>query len=231
VARKNQSSINNQLIFKIMAIVQNPITGRTKKKFGSAVFSKQFGKNTMRTKPIEVRNPKTLLQRQQRSKFSIMVALARLFMGFIRISFKQVATSMSQFNMFVKLNIKTAITGAFPNYAVNFPVLVISKGTLTGADDPTATAIAAHKVDIAWNNNSGNSDALATDNAMVLIINDTKRAIAQDIATKTRADAALQLVVPASWVGDLVHVYMAFKTPANDKVSNSSFLASVTILA
>ena len=31
-----------------MAIVQNPITGRTKKKFGSAVFSKQFGKNTMR---------------------------------------------------------------------------------------------------------------------------------------------------------------------------------------
>jgi hypothetical protein len=37
-----------------MAIVQNPITGRTKKKFGTAVFSKQFGKNIMRSKPLDL---------------------------------------------------------------------------------------------------------------------------------------------------------------------------------
>ena len=40
-----------------MAIVQNPITGRTKKTFGTAVFSKQWGKNTMRAKALEVKNP------------------------------------------------------------------------------------------------------------------------------------------------------------------------------
>ena len=44
-----------------MAIVQNPITARTKKKFGNAVFSKQFGKNVMRSKPMEVKNPQTTL--------------------------------------------------------------------------------------------------------------------------------------------------------------------------
>jgi hypothetical protein len=214
-----------------MAIVQNPITGRTKKKFGSAVFARQFGKNTMRTKPIEVRNPKTLLQQQQRSKFSIMVALARLMMGFIRVSFKQTATTMSQFNMFVKSNISTAITGAFPNYSVNFANLIISKGTLTGADGGTADAIAGHKVDIAWNDNSGNGDALATDNAMLLVINYVKGAIVQDTITKTRTNASIQLTVPASWVGDLVHAYIAFKTPANNKVSDSTFLASVNIIA
>lgn len=37
-----------------MAIVQNPITGRSRNKFGTAVFSKQYGKNTMRAKPLDV---------------------------------------------------------------------------------------------------------------------------------------------------------------------------------
>ncbi|HBX53563.1 MAG: hypothetical protein A2309_03325 [Bacteroidetes bacterium RIFOXYB2_FULL_35_7] len=214
-----------------MAIVQNPVTGRTRKKFGSAVFSKQFGKNTMRTKPVEVRNPKTVPQKQQRTKFSLMVALARLIMGFIRVSFKQAATSMSAFNVFVKSNISTAITGAYPNYTVNFPNLIISKGTLTGADSGSAVAAAGKKVTISWLDNSGNGDAQTTDKAMMLIINNTKKAIVQDMINKTRVDLTSQFIVPASWVGDQVHAYLSFKTPAGDKVADSVFLATVTVLA
>ena len=214
-----------------MAIVQNPITGRTKKKFGTAVFSKQFGKNTMRTKPIEVRNPKTLLQKQQRAKFTLMVALARMFMGFIRIAFKQVAIGMSAFNAFVSDNITNVITGVYPAYSIDFTQLIVSKGTLTGADNGTAAAVAGRKVDIGWDDNSGNGDALATDNAMALLINYTKKAIMQDSTTKTRVDAVLEFIVPASWIGDDVHAYLAFKTPASDKVADSKFLATVTILA
>ena len=97
-----------------MAIVQNPITGRTRKKFGSAVFSKQFGKNTLRSKPIEVSNPRTEKQKMQRSKFSLMVELSRMFLSFIRIGFKQSSIGMSEFNTFVKSNIKTVITGVYP---------------------------------------------------------------------------------------------------------------------
>jgi hypothetical protein len=214
-----------------MAIVQNPITGRTKKKFGSAVFSKQFGKNTMRTKPIEVRNPKTLLQKQQRSKFTLMVALARMFMGFIRIGFKQAAIGMSQFNVFVSDNISNVITGVYPAYSIDFTKLIVSKGTLTGVDGGTASVVAGRKVDIGWNDNSGNGDALATDNAMVIVINNTKKAVLQDSTTKTRADVALQLTAPLSWVGDTVHTYLAFKAPTGNSVSDSVFLASVVVLA
>ena len=214
-----------------MAIVQNPVTGRTKKKFGSAVFSKQFGKNTMRTKPIEVRNPKTLPQKQQRAKFSLIVELARLIMGFVRVGFKQAATGMSQFNVFVQSNISTAISGVFPNYAIDFTKIIVSKGTLTRVDGGAASAAAGKKIDVIWNDNSGNGDAQATDVAMVIAINNTKKTIVQDTLTKTRLDESLQLTAPASWVGDTVHVYMAFKTPAGDKVADSTFLASVVILA
>jgi hypothetical protein len=214
-----------------MAIVQNPITGRTKKKFGTAVFSKQFGKNTMRTKPTEVHNPKTQLQLQQRSKFSLMVELSRMFLGFLRVGFKQVAIGMSQFNVFMKSNIGNIITGVYPNYSIDFTKLLVSKGTLTGADGGTATAAAGHKVTIDWDDNTGNGDALATDKALQLIINYTKKVIFQDTTNKTRVDVTNQLTVPLSWVGDQVHVYLAFTTSAGDKVADSKFIGTVTILA
>jgi len=214
-----------------MAIVQNPITGRSKKKFGTAVFSKQFGKNTMRTKPIEVKNPKTLKQKQQRSKFSLMVELSRMMLGFIRIGFKQVAIGMSAFNMFMKNNIKDVITGVYPAYTIDFTKLIVTKGTLTGADAGTATAVAGHKVTIGWTDNSGTGDALATDKAMQLIINYDKRQVAIDTTTKTRTDATNQITVPPSWVGDEVYVYLAFMDEAGAKIADSSYLDTVTVLA
>ena len=213
-----------------MAIVQNPVTGRSKKKFGTAVFAKQFGKNTMRTKPIEVKNPKTIKQKQQRSKFSIMVELSRMFLGFIRIGFKQVAIGMSQFNMFMKSNIYDVISGTYPSYTIDFTKLIVTKGTLTGADGGAAVAAAGHKVNITWTDNTGTGDALATDKAMQLIINYDKKTVMQDTTAKTRLDASSSLTVPASWVGDEVHVYLSFMNEAGAKIADSVFLASVTIL-
>ena len=94
-----------------------------------------------------------------------------------------------------------------------------------------ASAAVGHKVEITWVDNTGDCDALATDNAMALVINNTKRSIVQDMTTKTRADEIVSLTVPATWVGDDVHVYLAFKTPAGDKVSDSVFLLSAVIVA
>ena len=42
---------------------------------------------------------------------------------------------MSQFNVFVKSNIKTAFAGAYPNYTIDFTKLIVSKGTLKAAGE------------------------------------------------------------------------------------------------
>lgn len=138
---------------------------------------------------------------------------------------------MSPFNAFVKSNISDVITGVYPTYAIDFTKVIVSKGTLTGVDTGTAVVGAGHKVNFSWVDNSGNGDALATDKAMVLIINNTKKSIVQDMITKTRADANNSITVPATWIGNQVFAYLAFITPTNDKVSNSTFLAPVTIIA
>jgi hypothetical protein len=214
-----------------MAIVQNPITGRTKKAFGSAVFSKQFGKNTMRTKPLEVKNPKTLKQKMQRAKFSLMVVLSRMTLKFIRVGFKQIAIEMSAFNAFMKNNISTAISGVYPAYTINYANLIFAKGTLTGADTPTAIAAAGKIINVDWVDNSGEGDAEATDTALILMINATKKKVMADTTTKTRLDETFQKVVPADWVGDDVHVYISFMTATGIKVADSTYISVVTILA
>lgn len=214
-----------------MAIVQNPITGRTKKKFASAVFSKQFGKNTMRSKPIEVSNPKTLKQRMQRAKFSLMVELSRSFLSFIRMGFKQAALGMSEFNAFMKANIKTVITGTYPDFEIDFTKLIVTKGTLTGPDGASAAAAAGHSVELVWVDNTGYGDALNTDKAMILVLNFDKKGEKSDVTTKTRADEAATLVLPESWVGDEVHVFLSFMNEAGDKVADSVYLDSLTVIA
>ena len=218
-------------IHKIMAITQNPFTGRSRGKFATAVFSKQFGKNTMRSKPLQVANPRTQKQMEQRTKFSLMVELSRMFLPFIKTSFKQVAVGMSEFNMFMKTNIGNVITGTYPDYTIDFTQLIVAKGTLTGVENGAAVAGAGHLVNYTWDDNTGVADALATDKAMALVINYDKGAVAQDLTTTTRADGSLALVVPSDWVGDSVEVYLAFMTEAKDKISDSTFLGEKTIVA
>jgi hypothetical protein len=213
-----------------MAIVQNPITGRTKGKFASAVFSKQFGKNTMRSKPISVKNPRTKLQRKQRSKFAIMVELARKFLSFIRIGFKQSAIGMSEFNSFVQTNIFLAITGEYPDFAIDYTKVLVSKGTLTGAEGTSVVAEALKKVTVNWADNTGTGDALANDKALILILNPDSNNVVASTIDKLREDATMELTVPDAWVGDQVHVYIGFANDNGNKVADSIYVGAVTIL-
>ncbi|MEI7595595.1 MAG: DUF6266 family protein [Bacteroidota bacterium] len=214
-----------------MAIVQNPITGRTRKKFGSAVFSKQFGKNTLRTKPLEVANPRTEGQVNQRNKFSLMVESGRLLLSFIKTSFKQATVGMSEFNTYMKENIKTAITGSAGNYSIDYSLLVVAKGTLTGLEEPAATSEAGHVVNISWVDNQGQSDALATDKLMYLIVNPAKQKVVYSTGAALRADESQSVTVPAGFIGDSVHVYAAFISETGAKVSDSEYLGELVIVA
>ena len=213
-----------------MAIVENLVTGRAKRAFGFAIFARQYGKNTMRIKPLVVKNPKTLKQRQHRTKFALMIATSRMVLKFTRFGFKQIATDISYFNMFTKVNIATAISGVYPDYTINYPVLVVAKGTLTGAEAPTITAVVGKIVNISWLDNSGNGDADVTDEVLVLLINDTHKAVAMNPILKTRVDGSLKIIVPETWVGNQVHAYISFKAAIGNKVADSNYISEITIL-
>ncbi|MFA5417832.1 MAG: DUF6266 family protein [Bacteroidales bacterium] len=180
-----------------MAIVQNPITGRTKKTFGTAVFSKQFGNNTMRTKAMDVKNPQTPGQMRQRNKFSTTVALIRPLLPFINEVYAGSLTSMSPFNKITSINVKNAFVGEPPELDHTLVVLCDFEGSTV--KNVTLTGQADQVMDITWDPNTTNADELASLLTFVLFNCSTNESIIfRDAAA--REDGTASVNVPVEWV-------------------------------
>ena len=181
-----------------MAIVQNPITGRTKKKFGTAVFSKQFGKNTMRSKPMDVKNPNTIGQATQRTKFSTIVNLIRQVLTLINSVYAGTLKNMSPFNKIVSINVKNAFTGDPPVLDHTKVILCDFEGSTV--NNVTMTAQPNQVMDIAWEPNTTNPDELSTPLTLILINCITNKVMLfPDV--DIRSAGSTTITAPADWVG------------------------------
>jgi len=188
-----------------MAIVQNPITGRTKKKFGTAVFSKQFGKNVMRSKPIEVKNPQTEGQVTQRNKFATTVFLVKQVLPLINDVYAGSLRKMSPFNKITSINVKNAFAGDPP--VIDHTKIVLCDFEGSTLNNVSLTGQPNQVMDIAWDPNTQNPDELASLLTFVLFNCTTNRAmIYPDVAT--RADGSASVVAPSDWVDALTALHV-----------------------
>jgi len=188
-----------------MAIVQNPITGRTKKKFGTAVFSRQFGKNVMRSKPMDVRNPNTIGQTTQRTKFSTIVNLIRQVIQIINDAYAGTLKNMSPFNKIVSINVKNAFTGDPPVLDQTKVVLCDFDGSTV--DSVVLTAKPNQVLQFDWNPNTENPDELASSLTFILINCSTNAVmIFPDVAL--RSDATIEITAPQTWVGNMTALHI-----------------------
>ncbi len=188
-----------------MAIVQNPITGRTRKSFGTAVFSTQFGKNIMRTKPILVKNPKTAKQLIQRKKFSTVVAVLRPVKSIINEVYAGSLTDMSAFNKISGINLKNAFTGTPPVLDQNKLVLCTFDGSTV--DNVVITAEPNQVMKIDWSPNTTNVEELASTISFVMF-NCTSNESAYFHNVALRSAGTAYVTVPKTWVGALTTIHI-----------------------
>ena len=191
-----------------MAIVQNPITGRTRKSFGTAVFSKQFEKNTMRTKPIQVKNPKTLKQLTQRKKFSIIVDLVKPVIPIINDVYAGSVTNMSPFNKIASINLKNAFNGTPPVLDHTKVVLCTFEGSTVDGVVITAEANQVMKID--WLPNTTNVEELASPISFIMF-NCTSNDSAYFPAVALRSIGTANVTVPKTWVDALTTIHIITK--------------------
>lgn len=188
-----------------MAIVQNPITGRTKKKFGTAVFSTQFGKNTMRTKPINVKNPKTDAQVKQRTKFTIVVDLIRQVLPLINEVYSGSLKNMSPYNKITSINVKNAFTGEPP--VLDHTKIVLCHFEGSSVNNVVLTPQANQVIDIAWVANTNIQEELDALLTFIVFNCSTNQAMVfTDVAQ--RSDGIASITVNESWVGDMIALHV-----------------------
>ncbi len=191
-----------------MAIVQNPITGRTRKSFGTAVFSKQFEKNTMRTKPIQVKNPKTPKQLTQRLKFSTIVDLVKPVIPIINDVYAGSVTKMSPFNKIASINLKNAFNGTPPVLDHTKVILCTFDGSTVDGVVITAEANQVMKID--WLPNTTNVEELASPISFIMF-NCTSNDSAYFPNVALRSIGTANVTVPKTWIGALTTIHIITK--------------------
>jgi len=212
-----------------MAIVQNPITGRSSGKFANAIFQTLVGKNVLRSKPLEVRNPRTPGQVSQRTKFSFAVQFLRAFLPIIRIGFKLKAIGQNAFNACISYNIINSVTGTSPDFAIDYPKLMFARGSLLKASVAVMDENAIDAVSISISENCMFNDPAIDDLAYGVFYNVTKNSILNSMGAKKRSDWSVN-ITPELWEnGDVVHGWVFYCSPDGTEVSDSVYAGSKTL--
>ena len=211
-----------------MGTIKKGVLGGFSGKVGTVVGASWKGIDYIRSLPASVRNPRTEGQVTQRSRFLVTLEFLKAINSFIRVGYKTYAIKQSAYNAAMSYIVNNAVMGAYPDFEIDFPNVLVSRGSLKQAEGATATA-GAGSMSFAWTDNSGVSNALATDKAMLLVFNSVKGEAVFNTAAADRSAETADLPFPAGWSADTVEVYLGFISNDGLLVANSVYLGQQTI--
>ena len=212
-----------------MGKIKQGILGGLSGKVGNVIGANWKGIDYLRIKPSSVANPRTPGQVDQRSKFSTVLRFLQPMTDFLKVTFRQYASGMTQFNAAMSYNLNNAVTGVFPDFAIDYPNALVSRGNLTTPADGAATSTTAAELDLTWTDNSGTGSAMATDKALIVAINAVRGEAVFTTAGPARSAGSALLNLPVEYSGENLEVYLGFISEDGSKVSNSVYLGSVSI--
>ncbi|WP_207423873.1 DUF6266 family protein [Desertivirga brevis] len=214
-----------------MGKFSNGIFGNFYGKVGNVVGSNWRGVDYLRSLPRMTKNRvATQGQLEQQAKFGLITAFLSSLRPFIEVGYKKLAVKQTAYNVAVADNVKNAITGNYPDYDIDPSALSFSRGILPLPLDPAVAAAAERHVSFSWTDNSKKGKALETDKVSVLLVNQVDEESEYSLGTVTRADGAIDVTVPAGWVGKEVDCYLFIASANGKEVSNTFYGGKVTIL-
>lgn len=210
-----------------MGVIKQGILGGFSGKVANVVGSSWKGIAVLKSLPLSVANPNTAGQQEQRGKMREVVAAARILLASIIQPFwNPFAQGMSGYNRFVSTNID-----AFDETSLATPGDFYSqRGSLLGA--PITSVVAddsGNTIIVNWTNNTGQSDALATDEANIVVYNTTKLYWLTDVGNAIRSAATRTISDSTMTAGDVLAVYLGFTRPDVSKVSDSDYEAATVV--
>ncbi|MEO8795919.1 MAG: DUF6266 family protein [Daejeonella sp.] len=212
-----------------MGTYRKGILGSFSGKVGTVVGSTWNGIDYMRSLPRPSGKAPTDLQLIQRVKLALATGFLRPISSLVNIGFKSQAVKQTGFNVATSLLITEAISGAYPDFSIEFEKVLISKGNLTGAWNVGISSAVAGQLEVTWTNNSGSGTAKDTDKAVILVYNEIQSQYVFTLDGADRQSGTDVLNLPADFAGDMVQVWIAFIAADKKTISTSIHAGSVVI--
>jgi hypothetical protein len=213
-----------------MGTIKKGILGGFSGKVGTVIGGNWKGIDYMRGKAASVSNPKTEAQLDQRARFGAALKFLQPLTSFIRVGFKNYAVKMTAFNSAMSYNLNNALSGVYPDYFIDYPSALVSRGSLPGALNPTVLSSTPGQVDFAWEDNSQDANASANDKVLLVVFNPIKQQAISIVGGNDRSAGNQFVTVPSTFGDDEVHCYIAFQNANQSVLSNSQYAGAVTVL-
>ena len=193
-----------------MGVISLGILGELSGKVGPVVGANWNGINTLRAKPKRSKKDPTQQQTEQRDKFSLVGKFAKEFPGLAAKTFRDSVSKQTGFNKVMAHSVKTAVTGVWPNFAIDYSHVLVGRGSLPNAQAPAAVAGgAAGVVSWHWTDNSGMGKAVANDTSVLVVYCEPLGLGAYTYMGAVRSTGAGTLNLPG-FSGHPVHTWITF---------------------
>ncbi|MBE5320021.1 hypothetical protein IM793_12685 [Pedobacter sp. MR2016-19] len=211
-----------------MATYSKGANGAFSGKVGSVIGSNWRSIDYLRGLPKKSSKPSTEPQLAQRAKFALAALYLSPIKDILNIGFKdKQLNKITGYNAAVKIFLNQAVGGSYPDFAIDFSQVVVSKGPLSVFHGLNASLQGADLV-LNWQSILNRYNSFTDDSLTVVLFNATKSMylVYEDAQ---RATMTYTAVIGAGFSGDIFHGWaFAVKRDAM-AVANSQYLGTYTI--
>ncbi|MES1250281.1 MAG: DUF6266 family protein [Chitinophaga rupis] len=211
-----------------MGTFEKGILGGFKGKVGAVIGSTWKGTQVMRSKPGKRKKPASALQLDQQARFALMTDFLQPLSAMLNETFSR-AVGMSGYNKALSYNIQQAVSGDYPDLSVNYAAVLLSKGSLPGAQSPAVASPAAGKLACSWTDNSNLYKAASADQALLIVYCGALKqwVVSQGAATRNAGSCTVDV---APFSGQTVQTWFSFIAENGRAVARSLFTGAVNVL-
>ena len=122
------------------------------------------------------------------------------------------------------------MSGTAPNFVIDYPNFLYSKGRLSAAYSPEVETTVAAQLKYTWLATLGTGIGGPTDMATIVVYNPIKDVFVTMTSAAARSALTYTLLVPADFSGDIVQCYISFVSADGKVASDSLFVTATEVL-
>lgn len=204
------------------------ILGDFSGKVGTVVGGNWNGVSYMRSLPVRKKNRTiTEAQQNQQVKFAMGIRFIKSLSPLLAISY-QATSGKTNKNVALSQLMAQAVGGVYPNVFIDYSKVVVAKGSLKKADNPSVAAPAAGTLRFNWADNTALGNATATDKAILVAYCPEKEDCLFTVDGGNRSQGIGMLDV-SFFSGKEVHTWISFRSADGKLAADSIYIGSVLV--
>lgn len=211
-----------------MGVYNKGILGSFSGKVGPVVGASWRGKEVMRSLPRKSGKIPTDKQMEQREKFSVVSQFLAPLQGVISQYFGLPQGDKSRSNLAMAYHLKEAVAFDVRGYEMLYDKVLVTKGDLLFPPDLSRLSDAGGILRFNWTNNSGQGNALPTDELLVVIYEPLAKATTIHYKVATRADGVGIITMPVYDLGHSMQCWVGFISADEKRNTTSVYTGEFT---